>query len=313
VLKIPVSGQPPRRRFLGSIGAVAATNLGLSACTFATDVDHDDDGAPRTAQGALSALPANPLALVLGSGGPRGFAHVGVLKALDELGFKPDLIVGASIGSLVGALYAAGLSGTAIERIALQIGVTDVLRVAVGARERFSGAAIANWVNRALENRPLEKLGIRFAAVAVRDIDQTPMAFVQGNSGVAIQASCAIPQTFTPVRIRGQSYIDPDRVTPLPVRLARQLGATRVLSVDVSAHENKAPPEADRFRVGDLAKRALTEPDVKAADLNLHPFFGYWVSFTEEFRRRAIDSAYQQTLAQREPLLALAARSARNN
>lgn len=290
------------------LGSVAAINSGLAGCSFAPNSDHNHPGAPEVAQGALPALPPAPLALVLGSGGPRGFAHVGVLKALDEMNFKPDLIVGASIGALVGALYAAGESGSTIERIAMSIGVSDLLRVAIGANERFSGSGIAAWVNRMIDNRPIEKLGTRFAVVAVRDIDQTPAAFVQGDSGIAIQASCAIPGTFTPVRIRGQFYIDPDKVSPVPVRLARRLGATRVLSVDVSAHENRAPAEALRFRDSDLAKRALTQPDVNSADLNLHPFFGYWVSFTEEFRRRAIDAAYEQTMAQRARILALAGR-----
>ncbi len=296
----------PRRLMFKTLGSVAAVNLVLPGCSFNADIDHNDVDAPTAANGALPLLPADPLALVLGSGGPRGFAHIGVLKALDELKIKPDLIVGASVGSLVGALYAAGMSGLEIEHIALHIYVTDVLRIAIGARERFSGNAIASWVNRNLGHRPIEKFGIRFAAVAVRDADHASMAFTQGDSGVAIQASCAIPGTFTPVRIRGQTYIDPDKVAPLPVRLARQLGATRVLSVDVSAHENRAPTGAERFREGDFAKRALIEPDVKSADLNLHPYFGYWVSFTEEFRRRAIDAAFEQTLQERVRLGALA-------
>ncbi len=224
--------------------------------------------------------------------------------------FKPDLIVGASIGALIGALYAAGQSGAAIERIALSIGLTDLLRFAVGAPERFSGGAIANWLNRMINHRPIEQLGVRFAAVAVRGSDLTPIAFTQGDSGVAIQASCAIPGTFTPVRIRGENYLDPDKVSPVPVRLARRLGAARVLSVDVSAHEDRAPAEALRFRDSDLAKRALTQVDVNSADLNLHPFFGYWVSFTEEFRRRAINAAYEQTLAQRDRIASLATRPA---
>jgi NTE family protein len=295
-----------RRLILRTLGTVTAVNLVLSGCSFTADIDHNDADAPTAANGALPFLPADSLALVLGSGGPRGFAHIGVLKALDELKIKPDLIVGASIGSLVGALYAAGMSGLEIERIALQINVTDVLRFAIGARERFAGTAIASWVNRSLEHRPIEKLGIPFAAVAVREAELAPMAFTQGNLGVAIQASCAIPGTFTPVRIRGQTYIDPDKVTPVPVRLARRLGAARVLSVDVSAHEDRAPAGAERFREGDFAKRALIEPDVKSANLNLHPYFGYWVSFTEEFRRRAIDAAFEQTLLERASLGALA-------
>jgi NTE family protein len=122
---------------------------------------------------------------------------------------------------------------------------------------------------------------------------------------LAVQASCAIEGTFTPVRIRGMQYVDADQVVPLPVRMARALGAVKVLAIDASAHEDRAPEGALRFRVGDLRKRALTQPDAAAADLTLHPDFGYWVSTSREFRERAIAAGYTQTIAQAARLKAL--------
>jgi NTE family protein len=89
------------------------------------------------------------------------------------------------------------------------------------------------------------------------------------------------------------------------VRLARQLGATRVLAIDASAHEDQAPPGAERYRAGDLRKRVLTEPDVRAANLTLHPDFGYYVSLSRSFRERAIEAGYRATLAASDRLLAL--------
>jgi NTE family protein len=93
----------------------------------------------------------------------------------------------------------------------------------------------------------------------------------------------------------------------VPVRLARRLGAERILSVDCSAHEEKAPPEAARFKESDLRKRVLTVADTRESDLNLHPFFGYWVSASEEFRRRAILAGYRATLEQASAIRKLAA------
>ena len=131
------------------------------------------------------------------------------------------------------------------------------------------------------------------------------MGFNTGDAGLAVQASCAIEGQFTPVRIRGEQFVDPDLHQPLPVRLARQMGAQRVLAIDASAHEDKAPATAAYFRTVDLRKRALTEPDARAADLTLHPDFGYYVSLSREFRQRAIEAGYRTTMAAANKLAAL--------
>jgi NTE family protein len=120
-----------------------------------------------------------------------------------------------------------------------------------------------------------------------------------------VQASAAIEGQFTPVRIRGDQYVDADATTPLPVRVARALGAQRVLAVDASAHEDRAPEGAQRFREGDLRKRANTQVDAAQADLVLHPDFGYWVNLSRDFRERAIAAGYRETIAAAARLKAL--------
>ncbi len=119
---------------------------------------------------------------------------------------------------------------------------------------------------------------------------------------VAVQASAAIEGRFTPVRIRGEEYVDPDWTTPLPVRLARALGATHVLAVDATVHLDTAPAEAERFRSGDLRKMALVAADAAHADLVLKPDFGYWVNLSQEFRERAIAAGYSAAMAQASAL-----------
>ncbi len=268
-----------------------------AGCTLAPDVDHDAADAPR-----VVALPTRPrVAWVFSSGGPRGFVHVGVLKALDELHLKPDLIVGASVGALVGVLYGSGQSAKAIESLALDLTPTSLARLVVGntGDERFSGTPLAEMVRAQLQSRVghhlLERLSTPVVCVAATP-EGAVAAFNAGDAGLAVQAAAAIEGQFTPVRIRGQRYIDADRHCPLPVRQAQALGAVRVLAVDASAHENRAPEAAQRFRVGDLRKRTLTKPDADRADVVLHPDFGYWVSFTREFRERAIEAGYRETL-----------------
>jgi NTE family protein len=293
-----------RRQLLHYTAAatLAASTTGLVGCSFSPDYNHDADDAPRF--DAARVVPAR-MAWVLSSGGPRGFVHVGVLKALDELGCKPDLIVGGSVGALVGALYACGINGADLERMALDLGITEMGRLALTGEGRFAGTPIAELINRSLDHQPIEKLKTRFAAAVVARASRAPILFNAGNSGLAVQASCAIEGIFTPVRVRGLQYVDADLVAPLPVRMARSLGAAKVLAIDASAHEDKAPDSAQRYREGDLKKRALTELDARAADLTLHPNFGYYVSVTREFRERAMRAGYEQTMAQAASIKAL--------
>ncbi|WP_233259082.1 patatin-like phospholipase family protein [Rubrivivax albus] len=289
------------RRLVGlALGSALVGAPGLfGGCSFVAGEDHRGPDAPR-------ALPlARPvrMAWVLSSGGPRGFVHVGVLKALGELGLQPDLIVGASVGALVGTLHAAGMAPDVIEQLALDLNPVAMARLAIGADERFSGAPLADLVRARLPSPPhLDRLPLAMAVAAARRDDGQVVAFTAGDAGVAVQASAAVEGQFAPVRIDGQAYVDADRHAPLPVRLARALGAQRVLAVDASAHEDRAPPGAERYRAGDLRKRALTAVDAREADLVLHPDFGYWVSLSRDFRERAIAAGHRDTLAQADAL-----------
>ena len=277
-----------------SLGLIGLTPL--YACTIGAGPNHAGRDAPTTGPIADRLTGGRPFALVLSSGGPRGFVHIGVIEALDELGIRPDLVVGASIGSLVGALYCGGLSGKAMREIAMDLGPTQFASFAVGTRERFSGAPIARLVNYQVDHRLLQDLRPACVVVSREQRSGKVVAFTQGNVGTAVQASTAIEGRFTPVTIRSLAYVDPDKAMPLPVRLARQLGAGRVMSVDASAHEDRAPAGSERFRESDRLKRVLTEPDAMASDLNLHPDFGYWVSLSSEFRERCMRAGYEAVM-----------------
>ena len=276
--------------------AIAGSALLAGGCAIDPDEDHRGADAPSTQP--LKATPRT--AWVLSSGGPRGFVHVGVLKALAEMNLVPDLIVGASAGALVGVLYAAALPARQIEALALDLQPWKLARVNVGSGERMAGTGVASFIREQIHAKPLERLPTAVVCVAQRLADGAVVGFNCGDAGVAVQAASAIEGQFTPVRIRGQRYADADLRMPLPVRLARGLGATRVLAVDASAHEERAPAGAERFRESDRHKRALTRPDAELADVLLHPEFGYWVSLSREFRERAIEAGYRATLAAAE-------------
>jgi NTE family protein len=296
--------------------ALLSAGFALSACSLNPDYNHTAEDAPAY---VITPRPAGIRQIwVLSSGGPRGFVHVGMIKALEELGHQPDLIVGGSVGALIGALYAGGVRAKEIEQMALDLGVTDMGRLALSGDGKFAGTPLATIVNRELTQRcgtcEMQKLPIAFAAAVIERDTRASLLFNHGNAGVAVQASCAIEGMFTPVRIRGKHYMDADLVMPLPVRLAQQLAlslspasnrsSARVLAFDASADETKAPSGAERFRQSDLRKRALTQADAQHAHLTLHPQMSYWVNASREFRERTIAQGYQQTLAKAKDIKA---------
>lgn len=288
----------PRRRLLG-LGTLL-----LGGCGFGGDGDHDGPDAP-----AAAPLPGKPqVAWVFGSGGPRGFVHVGVIQALQELGLRPDLIVGASVGAFVGTLCAAGLPAAELRRLALDTAPWTLLGWSPAEPGLLNGRPLAQFVNQQLGDRPLQALPTSMVCAVQRLRDGAVLGFTRGDAGVAVQASSAIEGRFAPVRIRGEFYADADLVMPLPVRLARALGAVKVLAVDASAHEERAPPGAEAYREADLRKRALTRPDADAADLVLHPDLGYWAGIDREYRERLIGIGYRNTMARAEALRTLHAR-----
>lgn len=181
--------------------------------------------------------PAAPvkIGLALGGGAARGFAHVGVIKALEAQGIVPDIIVGTSAGAVVGSLYASGLSGFELQNTALEMSEKQVVGWGWPNRGFMDGELLQNFINKAVGNRPLEALPRRVAVVAANLKTGEPILFGSGNTGIAVRASAAVPGVFQPVAISGQEYVDGGLVSPIPVRHARQLGATFVIAVDISA------------------------------------------------------------------------------
>ena len=175
------------------------------------------------------------IGLALGGGAARGFAHVGVIKALEAQGIVPDIIVGTSAGAVVGSLYASGLSGFELQKAALDMTDTQVIGWAWPNRGWMDGEVLQNFINKAVGNRPLEALPRRAYVVATNLKTGEAMLFGSGNTGMAVRASAAVPGVFQPVTISGREYVDGGLVSPVPVREARKMGATFVIAVDISS------------------------------------------------------------------------------
>jgi NTE family protein len=291
-----------RRRFAACLLAAPATGW-LAGCGVAVTEADGPDAPDFQPPGA-----ARRLARVLAAGGPRGFAHVGVVRALKELSIEPDLIVGASVGALVGSAMAAGLPIDRIESLAFDFDFYRLARWAPGDGLKLDGSRIATMVRESLGVRRFEQLPTPLAVVATDAQSQRPVVFNRGDLGWAVQASCAIPGRFAPVRVRGREVVDADVSSPLPVKAARELGARKVIAVDVAVHMDKPRPSgAERYLEGDRAKRAQIDAEGRLADLVLHPYFGYWVNLSREYRVTTARAAYEQTMQQAAALRTLAA------
>lgn len=238
------------------------------------------------------------LALVLGSGGRRGFAHAGVLRALEGANLKPDLIVGVSIGAVIGSLYASGMSAAEVETLAMNLDLSQLSDLSWLYWGRVRGQKLQDFVNARVRQRPLEAMGIRMAVVATREHDKALQVFNHGNTGVAVRASSAVPGRFYAVSINGVNYVDGDVASPVPVRTARALGAQLVIAVDISAQPDTAPDGVpDDWLRRDRERRAQIDAEVAGADVLIQPALGYFAGTSSGYRARSIRVAAEATRA----------------
>lgn len=192
--------------------------------------------APVTAPPSTVIAPkAKPvIALALGGGAAKGFAHIGVIKALEAQGIIPDIVIGTSAGSLVGALYAAGKSGFELQEMAIPFDKWQFIDWGMPNRGLMKGDALTRFVNSAVGSRPIEKFPKKFGAVATDLQSGEPIVFRSGDAGIAVLASSSVPLAFQPVTIRGRQYVDGGLTSPVPVKLAYEMGASFVIAVDIS-------------------------------------------------------------------------------
>lgn len=182
------------------------------------------------------------IALALGGGGAKGFAHIGVIKVLESHGIKPKIVTGTSAGSFVGSLYASGKSPYQLQHIALTFKESDIRDLTLNRQGFIAGQKLQDFVNQHVANKPIEKFPIRFAAVATRLDNGRKADFIKGNAGQAVRASCSIPNVFVPATIGGTQYVDGGLVSPIPVQTAKALGADLVIAVDISARPTGNQP-----------------------------------------------------------------------
>lgn len=179
--------------------------------------------------------PRAVVALALGGGASKGFAHIGVIKVLKENGIPIHIVTGTSAGAIVGSLYASGMSPDRLELEAEILNKADVVDLTLSTRGFIKGEKLQNWINAKVKNRPMDKFPIKFGAVATEFGTGRMTVFSIGNAGQAVRASASIPNVFQPAPIGGKQYVDGGLSAPVPVSAAKRLGANVVIAVDISA------------------------------------------------------------------------------
>lgn len=245
--------------------AVAALVGGLAGC----------QTPPEPVPPPPAPVPRRPrIGLALGGGAARGFAHIGVIQALEDTGLRPDLVVGTSAGSLVAALYASGRSGRELHDMALTMDESALTDWAFPGRGVLRGEALARYVREATGGLLIEQMKMPLGIVATELETGAPVLFRRGDTGTAVRASSAVPAVFQPVRINGREYVDGGLVSPVPVRFARQMGAELVIAVDISsAPEGNATSDAVRMllQTFTIMGRSINELELRDADIVVRP------------------------------------------
>ncbi|MEO5509448.1 MAG: patatin-like phospholipase family protein [Longimicrobiales bacterium] len=274
-------------------GIAAGVALGLGWIILADrNPVYEYQGPAPPGTGALTTERPPRLALVLGGGGPRGIAHIGVLKVLEKEGIVPDVIVGTSMGSVIGALYGADPNAARLERRALQISPWLQWRdLTLVSRPYLKGDAVEKMVREAVGAKTLGTLAIPLVAVATDVQLGVPFAFTRGDTAAAVRASSAIPGTFKRVMIAGREYFDGDFSAPVPVRVARGLGAQVVIAVDVMSHPRDMPEEMRNYPeliLSDFYRHAINLRDLEQADVVISPRLGYYSTWSRQQQQHDI-------------------------
>jgi len=231
------------------------------------------------------------VAVVLGAGASRGFAHIGVLKILEANQIPLHMIVGTSAGSFVGSLYAYGFNAFQLQKMALSIDKTDILDLTIPDNGFIKGERLEEYVNRMVANTPIEKMRVPFHAVAAALPSGEETVFGKGNTGAAVRASCSIPGIFRPARIGERMYVDGGVVSPVAVDAARRYGADVVIAVDISADLDTRPPEgtiATILQAVTIMHSRISASQTARADIVIRPRVGYIGSAEFEKRHEAI-------------------------
>jgi NTE family protein len=221
------------------------------------------------------------IGVALGGGGARGLAHIGVLKVLEEENIPVNAIAGASVGALIGALYAAGISTTEMEEMSSEIGwstLTNYTRMSmfrlVLTEQQLSSKNMESYLEKHMQGRRFDELKIPFACVATDLQTGERVVFREGPVAIAARASATIPGMFEPVVFRHRYLVDGGLVSNIPTDLVALMGVQTIIAVDVTSDLSRFQPEniiATLSQAISIQSEAMSQSELAKADFVIRP------------------------------------------
>uniref|UniRef100_A0A7C4M2I1 Patatin family protein n=1 Tax=candidate division CPR3 bacterium TaxID=2268181 RepID=A0A7C4M2I1_UNCC3 len=224
------------------------------------------------------------IGLALGSGGPRGLAHIGVIKALVENNIPIDYIAGASSGALIGGMYAKFQDIYKVESHFEKLTYKDLFKIFSDphfAHGVLKGEKALRFLKNWVGNTKIEKLPIPFSAVATDLITGQTVPIEKGELALAIRTSASLPVFFRPVKIGKKILVDGGNSMPVPVEVVKKMGADIVIAVDLDhcyIHSKNQPRNIEKMSMTEVAERALdilsytlAKENTKNADIVISP------------------------------------------
>lgn len=249
------------------------------------------------------------IGLALGGGAARGFAHVGVIKTLENNGIKPNLIVGTSAGSVIAALYASGYTGNELNRLAFQLDEASITDWALPFSSRFGGLikgdALQATVNKLVKQTKIEQMPIPLGVVATDLQTGQGVLFQRGDTGQAVRASCSVPGIFQPTQINGKDYVDGGLVSQVPVRYAKQMGADFVIAVNISSdpsNQDSSGTLGVLLQTTSIMGQSINQFELEMAQVVIRPLLGGMKSTDFKSRNAAILAGEEAAASQLQVL-----------
>ena len=246
------------------------------------------------------------IGLALGSGAARGLAHIGVLKALEEMDIEIDMISGSSAGALIGGLYCTGISPKMIQNLATQIDKKMWVDFTMPRMGLIKGERIQEILKLITGEKKIEELNRKLVVVATDLKNGEEVIFTEGPVHTAIRASISIPGVFEPVEYKGMILVDGGVVDRVPISILKNMGMDIIIGVDVgfSKYQRKFIHMLDIILQSiDIMAKQIMEADLNLADLIIVPPLGHIEPSKFELVKECALIGYESTMAKKDRIL----------
>jgi NTE family protein len=225
-------------------------------------------------RGSQVSIPVR-VGLALGGGFARGIAHIGVLQALITHSIPIDLVAGTSAGSLVGAMYCAGLDPWLLERVVEQLNWRALVRLKLRRDGLLDAEGLERFVMGHVGDLDFRDLRVPFTATATDLMTGQDVLLTSGRVSTAVRASCAFPGIFLPVRVGRHTLVDGGLKHPVPAVVVREMGADVVVGVELNKHNGQGKPPRNLLHIMlqslALVQRPQVEASLREADVAIQP------------------------------------------